>query len=257
MGKRGPKPEKLALLFKLKYLDKNADRRQVAQVLQVSLNSLSSYESRLQRKLAVSLQQVSADRLRLVCPECLEARLIQDSETGETVCMSCGVVTEQEPEHVHTLGFDQTYALTNPLVIGKSLGDTLPRIQLYNVLAKAHENNGTKEDVPINQIRTIIGFSEPPLIKRMKEYAESLRKDSTLAGNRPICDQDVFSVILGNLVEKVGNAALLDPDFKHSPKALAEACFLKAIERVNPDILVEGLQTDEKIIRYVETIVRR
>lgn len=105
-------------------------------------------------------------------------------------------------------------------------------------------------------IRIIAGMNEPPLIRKMKQYALNLWKDLFLGGGPIPCDRNVFADELGLLIEKVGNAALLDPDFAHAPKALAEACFIKSMETMNPYVEIRGVNPPEDALRYVEWILR-
>ena len=147
MGKRGPPPEKLALLFRLKYLEEVSDEKKLAEKLGVQKKSLRRYEYRLGKKLVAKLGQISPDRLQLVCPECLEARVYDDPETGERVCTVCGYVVRQQPTMIHRLPFDQTYALENQLVFNKSLGGTLDKKTVGRVLTKVRNSKAKTDEV--------------------------------------------------------------------------------------------------------------
>jgi hypothetical protein len=104
-------------------------------------------------------------------------------------------------------------------------------------------------------IKIMAGMVEPPLIMKMKEYGMNLWKD-VVFGDIPFpCDRYIFSNEFGLLIEKVGNVALLDPDFAHAPKDLAEACFIKLVEGINPYMEVRGLNPAEDALRYVEWIL--
>jgi hypothetical protein len=105
-------------------------------------------------------------------------------------------------------------------------------------------------------IKIIAGMVEPPLIMKMKEYGLNLWKDLFLGGGPIPCDRNMFANELGILIGKVGNVAVLDSDFAHAPKALAEACFVKAMEIVNPLVEIRGLNPHEDALRYVEWILR-
>ena len=94
MGKRGPPPEKLAALFKLKYIQRIINRRKLAEMLGVKENTVSWYSWYLKRKLTKAGLDVSSDQLRFICPDCLEAKVYEDPENGERVCTSCGTVEE-------------------------------------------------------------------------------------------------------------------------------------------------------------------
>ena len=200
LGKRGPPPEKLAELFRLKYLQGDSDRENLAEKLGISLTSVYKYERRLEEKLVQKLGHVSRDRLSLICPSCLEAQVYTDPENGECVCRSCGLVIEQEADMVQTLPFDTTYALTSNMSFGKSLGGTLPRQQLFKVLAKAPA--GTL-DLPIRstQIQVISSAVDPPLVKKMLEYGSRMLKDLGLDRDTDECH--LFADQYGRLLRKI------------------------------------------------------
>ena len=105
-------------------------------------------------------------------------------------------------------------------------------------------------------IQLMTATLEPPLIMKMKEYGLNMWKDLFLGGGPIICDRNVFANEFGLLIEKVGNVALLDLDFGHAPKALAEACFIKTMEIMNPLIEIRGIHPREDALRYVEWILR-
>jgi hypothetical protein len=105
-------------------------------------------------------------------------------------------------------------------------------------------------------IKLMAGTFEPPLIWRMKEYGLNMWKDLFLGGGPIPCDRNVFAEEFGLMIEKVGNVASLDPDFKHAPKALAEACFIKTMDLMNPLIEIRGVHPREDALRYVEWILR-
>jgi len=189
------------------------------------------------------------------CPECLETKVYEDPENGERVCQSCGYVLEQQVDMVHKLPFDQTYAMENDLVFNKSLGDTLPSRHLYTVLAKVDHPDGK---IPVHQIRAITTIFDPPLIRKMKEYAENFRKQTGLNAPNPYCDPDLLSVELGRLVQKVGNTALSHPYWRHRPRDLALACFHKAVRNLRPGFSLGGrlAKTLKKdALTYVSSVV--
>jgi hypothetical protein len=296
LGKRGPPPEKMALLFRLKYLQQIEDREKLTEKLGITKDSLRVYESRLHTKLVNSLKQVSPERLRLICPECLETSVWKDPENGERVCTKCGHVVEQQPDMIHRLPFDETYALESGLAFNRSLGvaDTVRRRYGYTkILAKTRNNvskikfveeilerwksggtaaleaaekirevlvKGGAEEIaktilerksekpaelakriintfdaiPTRQIMTLHEEYDPPLLRKMKEYGNQLLQDAWEALSR-FCDPIMFGHSYGAVIEKVGSAALMDPDMKHSPKDLAAACFVTSLFQINPD----------------------
>jgi len=104
-------------------------------------------------------------------------------------------------------------------------------------------------------IKIMAGTVEPPLIRKMKEYGMTLWKDVVFGGIPLPCNRYVFGNAFGLLIEKVGNVALLDPDFAHAPKDLAEACFIKLVEEMNPYMEVRGLNPAEDALCYVEWVL--
>ena len=152
MGKRGPSPKKLASLFRLKYREGISEKAVLAKCLGVSIGTLHVYEHRLRKKLVKRILQVTPERLQLVCEDCLEARVYEDPETGEKACTSCGCVQEQEPEMIHRLSFDETYAPEAHLAFNNSLGGTVSENSRTRVIARVR-NSKTKIEA-INRILT-------------------------------------------------------------------------------------------------------
>jgi len=107
----------------------------------------------------------------------------------------------------------------------------------------------------LEAIQIMMRMVDAPLILKMKEYGMNLWKDVVFGGIPFPCDRYIFSNEFGLLIEKVGNVALLDPDFAHAPKDLAEACFIKLVEGINPYMEVHGLNPGEDALRYVEWIL--
>jgi hypothetical protein len=108
----------------------------------------------------------------------------------------------------------------------------------------------------LDAITLMAGMVDPPLIMKMKEYGLNLLKDLFLGGGPIPCDRNVFADEFGSLIERVGSVALLDRDFGHAPKALAEACFIKSMETMNPSIDIYGVNPHEDALRYVEWVLR-
>ena len=70
------------------------------------------------------------------CSSCGSTKITFDRENGEIVCTKCGLVLSSVESFENRLPFDTTYAMTNNLAFGKSLGGTLPRKELYKVIAR-------------------------------------------------------------------------------------------------------------------------
>jgi len=66
----------------------------------------------------------------------------------------------------------------------------------------------------------------------------------------------MFGHSYGMVIEKVSNAALMDPDMKHSPKDLAAACFITTLFQINPYSNIQLSYTPSRDAqRYVNMIV--
>jgi hypothetical protein len=192
-GKGGRPPKSLVALHYLLERDPLTPNRVLAEKLGVKMETLYAYKCRLRGSF------VNIDK---TCPECLTESVELDSKTGERVCRRCGLVVGEylEEQLSDDLPFDTTYALTNHLAFGKSLGGTLPRNKLYEVLAKAPE--GIK-DLPIRsaQIQVMSNALEPPVVKRMLNYGSQMLKQLYLDRDEAECHE--LSDEYGKLVRAV------------------------------------------------------
>ena len=180
MGKRGPAPESLSRLFTLKYQEGITDRQVLAGKLGVSVKTIYEYENRLEKKLVEKIQQVSEDRLQLICPECLEPKVFEDPETGERVCHSCGYAQPGVEKVDESLAFGTTYALESDLAVDRSLGGTLGKRGVFQMLAK---NNGpTDLGIRARQVRIMSGTN--PSLAKILERAYGLSKRFNLEGDK-------------------------------------------------------------------------
>ena len=220
MSRRGPPPRKLAKLFRLKYLQGITDTDKLAELLEISKDSVYSYNTRLKRKLVKMIKHVSPERLRFVCPECLGTRVHEDPENGERVCMECGYVLDEESISSNIpFGTEEepnTYALTSHISYGKSLGFTMPRSHLYRVVVKASMDRAKKKQkekqvagvdekkipIPIRQVQMITQTIEPPFIKNLLEYGSMMLK--RFGFDRDTSSNHVFSDEYGRLLRKIG-----------------------------------------------------
>jgi len=198
LGRRGPPPRQLAKLFRLKYLQGIEDRDKLAELLGVKRETVRCHEWRLKKKLATKLLKVSPDRLRFVCPECLEARIVEDPETGERVCTACGYVEGRVESQ--DLPWDTTYAFTSNIAFGKSLGGTAPR-RLFKVLAKAP--NGA-EDLPLRarQIQIVASAVDPPKVRNLLDYGSKLLREIGMDEDTEF--NHLFADHYGRLLRKIG-----------------------------------------------------
>jgi len=107
LGRKDP-PRQLTKLFRLKCLEGVTDQHVLAE-------KLDGYNRRLKRKLVRKLGQVSPDRLRFVCPGCLEARIIEDEGVGRALWEILGFNLSTNPHDADTFA-------SLRIAFGKSLG---------------------------------------------------------------------------------------------------------------------------------------
>jgi transcriptional regulator with XRE-family HTH domain len=180
LGRRGPAPESLSRLFTLEYQEGIKDRKELATRLGVSAETIGKYERRLNQKLVRLLGQVSKERLEFVCPECLEPKVFEDPETGERVCHSCGYAQPGVERADENLAFDTTYALESDLAIDKSLGGTLGKRGVFQMLCK---NNGPVDlGIRARQVRIMSGTN--PSLAKILERAYGLSKRFNMEGDK-------------------------------------------------------------------------
>jgi len=244
VSRRGPPPRQLAKLFRLKYLQGIKNREELACLLGISEESVRIYENRLRKKLVTRLKQVSPERLRFVCPECLEARIREDPETGEHVCMNCGFIAD-ESKISETIPFGtedepNTYALTSHIAYGKSLGFTMPKSHLYRVVAKVSmENakeapleNAEKIPIPIRQIQTITETVDPPIVRSMLNYGSRLLKELGFDGDTD--SNHVLADSYGRLLRKIG-AYIMVSKSNLQPYQATRATLFYLLSKIDPE----------------------
>jgi hypothetical protein len=121
----------LKRVFRLKYLENVTNGLELSEKLDLSFAETVELEQILDAYLLKKINVINAERLELVCPECLEARVWPDPESGERACTNCGFVVNEPAdnelcEQDDSLPFDTPYGRpTSDLSVGRSLGDTL------------------------------------------------------------------------------------------------------------------------------------
>jgi hypothetical protein len=247
LGKRGPKPRQLAKLFQLKYLEGINDQYVLADKLDVKLETVNRYERRLKRKLIRKLGHVSPERLHFVCPECLEAKMFEDHETGERVCRNCGLVVERAPTFSVNLPFDTTYALTSNIAFGKSLGNTIRPKELYKVIAKGPSG---RKDLPIRatQIQVITSAVDPPKVRSILSYGSKLLRDLGL--DRDTDFNHVFADRYGRLLRL--SASIIEVSkLKLQPYLMARAILYQMLQKTDEKKARELLERHRPPAKYV------
>ncbi len=130
----------LKRVFRLKYLENVASSLELSEKLGFSFAETVELEQILDAYLLKRINVINVERLELVCPECLEARVWPDPESGERACTNCGFVVNEPAdnelcEQDDSLPFDTPYGRpTSDLSVGRSLGDTLDAKSLGLIL---------------------------------------------------------------------------------------------------------------------------
>jgi predicted RNA-binding Zn-ribbon protein involved in translation (DUF1610 family) len=189
------------------------------------------------------------------CSSCGGMEITFDRENGEAVCTKCGLVQYTRDDFENKLPFDTTYALTNHLAFGKSLGGTLPRNDLFTVLARGPL--GTK-DLPIRstQIQVMMSAVDPPVVKLMLNYGSGVMKELGLDRDEQVCH--VLSDQYGRVVRQV--AAIIQTGKVHvQPHLVARAALYHLLISLYPENAENARSTfpfDRRHLKFVQQVVR-
>ena len=179
MKEAGSPTEKLRRLYRLRWIEGIKDEQTLANKLGISISDLKDYLLRLRRM----LEEGSKESSYGLCPECLSSKIVEDPETGEVICRSCGYVIEKLPNLDFRLPFGTTYALESPLAVGKSLGGTITRQGFYRILAKSAA--GTEDlGIRARHIRIMIETNDPPDLARILKKGNNLIKKYNLENEK-------------------------------------------------------------------------
>jgi len=202
-------------------------RDQIAKATGLKKSTLKVVFSRIRKDENVS-KNVSKNKTR-VC-QCGSEEVYFDRENGEVVCVKCGLVLSTVESFENRLPFDTTYALTNNLAFGKSLGGTLPRRELYEVLARGP--NGTK-DLPIRstQIQVMSSAVDPPVVKTMLNYGSKAMTEIGLNRDDDMCH--VLSDQYGRIIRTVA-AFLQISKARVQPHLVARAALYHILIQLYP-----------------------
>jgi ribosomal protein S27E len=215
----------LSQLYKLKYLEGIQNKTVLAEELGLSETEFARVEQELDERLKAKIHEITPERLEFVCPECLNARVYTNPETGERVCTYCGRVIEESLDYDESLPFDVTYALTSELACGRSLGGTLNGKALLKVLAKspttktlAKTEQGPDLGLRARLIRVMAETSEHPALAKALKYSYEVSKRFNMESNK------LFNNDLGRNVRRAFWLCwMLETPF--SRKTLVETCF--------------------------------
>lgn len=233
-------------LFALKYLHGISDKRILAEELKLPHYVVPQLEIMLDHHLQNKIKVITPERLELVCPECLNARVYYDPETGERVCGSCGAVLDSSADYDESLPYDVTYALTSELAYDKSLGGTLNGKAIMRVLAKSPateslaRNGNTDLGLRARMIKILTETVEPPPLSRSLKQAYALSRFHNLEGDK------LFNHSLGRNVRKAFWIGwMLDQPFTR--RTLAETCFWLTLTQHGKKALAQSFGKTAKI----------
>jgi len=169
------------------------------------------------------------------CPEC--GAPVRE-EDREIVCSICGLVVKEALSFAG--GFDRFVHQGSPapvsnIAFGKSLGDTLPRKELYKVLATSE--NGRK-DLPIRaiQIRNIIRYTEHPTVQNLLDRGSKILKEYgfCVGGGEGTKPEHIFAEEYGKQLRRVGGILAYGNERIRSYKAIAETVFYLTLRELDP-----------------------
>jgi len=247
--------EKLRRLYRLRWIEGIKDEQTLAEKLGISISELQDYLLRLRRMLEESSKESSYG----LCPECLSSKIIEDPETGEVICRSCGYVIEKLPNLDFRLPFGTTYALESPLAVGKSLGGTITRQGLYRILAKSAA--GTEDlGIRARHIRIMIETNDPPDLARILRKGTGLIKEFNLENEKLLAHDMGRNIrraywLTTQLAIRVSGKAVAETALylaiqRHRRKAVK---YREVLERIRPNIQLYNLLTKvNEIIRELK-----
>jgi len=249
--------EKLRRLYRLRWIEGIKDEQTLAMRLGISISDLQDYLLRLRGMLEEGSEESSYG----LCPECLSSRIVEDPETGEVICRSCGYVIEKLPNLDFRLPFGTTYALESPLAVGKSLGGTITRQGLYRILAKSAA--GTEDlGIRARHIRIMIETNDPPDLARILRKGTSLIKEFNLENEKLLAHDLGRNIrraywLTTQLAIRISGKAIAETALyitiqKHKKKAIK---YRNILEKIKPNIQLYNLINKiNQIIQQLKTI---
>ena len=227
------------ILFRLKYLEGVTDYQKLSEMLGcLDPKTVIKLDEDLTKLLESKIGELTPDRLELVCPECLNARVYEDPETGERVCGYCGAVLDNV-EYDESLPYDTTYALTSDLAYDKSLGGTLNGKALMRVLAQSPGGNADL-GLRARLVKVVVETVEHPLVKKAKKKAYELSRIYGLETDY------IFNNDVGRLLQQAYYVAktIDEPTVLRN---MAETCFWLCLIRYGKKELAERFKAENNI----------
>jgi len=229
-------------------------REQIAKATGLKKSSLRVYFSNIRKKNGEAVKTVNKTVNKTRLCQCGSEEVYFDRENGEVVCTKCGLVLSSVESFENRLPFDTTYALTNNLAFGKSLGGTLPRKELYKVIARGPE--GTN-DLPIRstQIQVMSSAVDPPVVRTMLSYGSKIMTELGLNRDDDVCH--VLSDQYGKVIRTVA-AFIQISQTRVQPHLVARAALYHVLIQLYP-VKAEQAWRDypfsDHHLRFVEQLV--
>jgi hypothetical protein len=240
----------LKRLFSLKYLDGIWDVFALAREIGCSERTVENIDKALTEHLKRKIGVITHDRLELVCPECLEAKMFYDPETNERICGNCGYIHDGVADYDESLPYDLTYALTSDLAYDKSLGGTLNGKALMRVIAQSPasetlaKNGNLDLGIRARIVKVLTEQFEPPALACALKRANELSKAYDLEADK------TFNHTLGKNIRKAYLiCSLLGKPFTF--KGMAETCFLFTLYQFRRKALAQTFREQAYINRYL------
>jgi|GEM_PF-2961449 len=233
----------LRFLFSLKYVCGISDISILAQEMGCDEETVEFVDKALRQHLKRKIGIINRERLELVCPECLEAKVYYDHERTERVCGNCGYVFDEPTDFDESLPYDTTYALTSDLAYDKSLGGTLNSKALMRVIAQSSVNNELAKEGNLHlglrarMIKTIAEQFEPPVLRAALKRAYELSRIHRMDSDK------VFNNLLGR---KVREGFLICEMLNKPARRLAGTCFMLALRMTGKNALADEFEAREK-----------
>ncbi|MEM3361434.1 MAG: hypothetical protein QXV85_09565 [Candidatus Bathyarchaeia archaeon] len=227
-------------LFYLKYVCGTTDVSVIAQEMGCSEETVELIDKALRQHLRQKISIITRDRLELVCPECLEAKVYHDPEKSERVCGNCGYVFDEPMEFDESLPYDTTYALTSDLAYDKSLGGTLNGKALMRVIAQSPASGELAKQGNLHlglRARMIKVITDSAVAEALLKKAFELSKTYNLNSDK------LFNDFLGR---KVHEAFYLCRMLNRSTRGLVPTCFLLSLRLFGKNGIGDEFEAKER-----------
>ncbi|MEM3628930.1 MAG: TFIIB-type zinc ribbon-containing protein [Candidatus Bathyarchaeia archaeon] len=230
----------LSRLFSLKYALGISDISILAQEMGCDEETVGAIDKALRQHLKRKIGIITRDRLELVCPECLEAKVYYDPEKSERVCGNCGYVFNEPVDFDESLPYDTTYALTSDLAYDKSLGGTLNGKALMRVIAQSPASGELAKEGNLHlglRARMIKVITDSTVAEALLKKAFELSKTYNINSDK------LFNNFLG---KKVNEAFYLCRMLNRSTRGLVPTCFLLSLRLTGKNGVADEFEAKER-----------